>query len=269
MNKIAFTMFNTNTKISVIVAVNDEEILKNNLSKSPLLRDPDVEFIPLTDFKNIGLAFNHGLSLANGEILVFVHQDVYIPCNWRKQLEDSISSISTRWGVIGLVGVTDNNNIVGRSWSNGLQKEVGVKVDVPNPVVSVDELLFVVNARADLSFDENLPGWHLYGTDIVQTALKQGLSAFVVDAPVIHNSLPVIQFDRNFRCCYRYLRKKWLKRLPISTCCTQITYFAIPLLRRHLRQLGKNKNRKVYKRCNKPKQKAIEMGYEVFQLKGE
>ena len=35
---------------------------------------------------------------------------------------------------------------------------------------SFDELLIVLRRDSGLRFDEGLPGWHMYGTDIVQTA---------------------------------------------------------------------------------------------------
>ena len=51
-------------------------------------------------------------------------------------------------------------------------------------MVSVDELLIVLRIGSGLRFDERLPGFHLHGTDIVQSALHRGLGAFAIDAPV-------------------------------------------------------------------------------------
>jgi hypothetical protein len=100
---------------------------------------------------------------------------------------------------------------------------LGTKFSKPEPVVSVDELLIILRKSSGIRFDETLPGHHLYGTDIVQTALSVGRSAYVICAPVIHNSRPVLYLPDEYFSAYDYEVWKWRDRLPIANCIEPLT----------------------------------------------
>ncbi|MGW8160330.1 MAG: hypothetical protein ACWGKN_17885 [Desulfoprunum sp.] len=226
--------------ITLIAAVNNHSVLESNLLRSPLLKHKNVQFIPAENFTSASQAYNYGIANATGKFLVFAHQDVYIPAPWLHQMDNAINFLEKKrlpWAVLGAVGVDGSGIVKGRCWSTGLGREVGVSIREPEPAVSVDELIIIVRKRSGLTFDNNLPGWHLYGTDIVQEALKQDFGAYIIHAPVIHNSLPVLSLDAGFVECSRYLQRKWTHRLPIQTCCIRLTRFGWPLLYRRIRQL--------------------------------
>jgi hypothetical protein len=111
-------------------------------------------------------------------------------------------------------------------------------------------------------FDAELPGFHMYGTDIVQIARSNRLSAYVIDAPVIHNSLPYLKFDQHFLTSYCYMQEKWKAILPIKTTVTTLTRFGWPLKKRFIKQCFKHDDRSNYQRLNDPAAKAREIGYE-------
>jgi hypothetical protein len=120
---------------------------------------------------------------------------------------------------------------VGHVWSTGLNKLLGQQFTQPIAVHSIDELLIVVRRSSNIRFDERLPGFHLYGTDIVQTALSANKGAYTVCAPVIHNSRPILYLPPDYLAAYEYLRRKWSARLPIQNCISPIVDTRLQRLR--------------------------------------
>jgi hypothetical protein len=219
--------------LAVVAAVNDEEVLRSNLARSPLIRE-GVPLLIERGCSSAGIAYNRGLSRAQAEIVVFAHQDVYLPEGWHLRLFEGIEQVEQSrrdWAVIGVFGATSSGAHVGRVWSSGLGREIGGPLAAPQAIVSADELVLVIRRESGVRFDEALPGFHLYGTDIVQTALEKGLGAFVVEAPVVHNSRPIRWLDGRFRAAWRYARTKWNHRLPVPTCILPLTRSDWPLLR--------------------------------------
>ena len=227
---------------SVIAAVNDEILLGANLAASPCIADGRVELIVEREHPSASIAYNAGMHKATGSVLVFAHQDVYLPFDWDQRLLSTVKQLDEqgiRWGVLGAFGVAMPLRLVGTSWSSGLAREVGVRVTAPQKVISIDEMVIVVNRAEGLRFDDALPGYHLYGTDIVRTALRRGLGAFVFDGPVVHNSQPVRWLDKHFHKAYRYMKQKWADELPLHTCVVDVTRTGWPLCRHRLRSVKK------------------------------
>jgi hypothetical protein len=226
--------------LTIVVAVNDEAILARNLARSPVVESGCVPLIALRNQPSAARAYNSGLASAESEYVAFVHQDVYLPRNWRANLEAAVGALNATdpdWAVIGSVGVCQRGKVVGRAWSSGLGRVVGEPVPVPQPVQSIDELAFVVRRNSGCSFDPDLPGFHLYGTDVVQTAKHMGKGAYVADLPVVHNSRPVASLGGAYSRAYRYMQKKWRDRLPIQTLIVPIARSGVPLLRARMRSL--------------------------------
>lgn len=233
--------------IGVVAAVNDDGILADNLERSPIF-SVQVPFCPMRGYASAGKAYNTGLDACDAEIVVFVHQDVYLPFPWRQQLLDGIQAIEavdSRWAVVGVYGVNGNSEHIGHCWSTGLNRVLGAPFGIPKRVVSIDELVIILRKSSGLRFDVDLPGFHLYGTDIVQSALSNGLGAYVIDAPVIHNSRPVRNLRGAYSSAYAYMKAKWKEVLPIPTTVVPLTKYGMPLLRHKLRALlmhaGRNK----------------------------
>jgi len=203
-----------------IAAVNKPEILAANLAASPsLIQRPDLLEIQV-DQPSASIAYNRGLERTGAEIVVFAHQDVYLPKGWDEILAQRVrelDSFDPDWAVAGLIGLTPDNHVCGHVWSTGLARDIGGPFDLPERTICVDELLIILRRSSGLSFDSGLPSFHLYGTDIVQSALKVGLGAYIVHAPVIHNSQPVQMLEGGYTEAYRYMQKKLADRLPITT----------------------------------------------------
>ena len=220
--------------IAVIAAVNDMRVLRGNLARSPVIVDGIWPLYTEEGHPNAGSAYNSGLDKASADIAVFAHQDVYLPRGWEQRLLGVVSCLEKTdplWGVLGVIGVRSRGELAGRSWSSGLGKTVGDRLAVPVPIVSLDEVLLVVRTATGVRFDARLPGYHLYGTDIVQAALQAGFSAYAFDGPIIHNSVEIKRLGRAYRAAYHYTRRKWRRQLPIPTTVVPLARTSWPLMK--------------------------------------
>ena len=205
------------SEFAVVAAVNDDDVLRDNLASSPMIAEGRVRLLVERGHASAGSAYNAGRARASEPVLVFAHQDVYFPRGWEQKLARAIAAMPRDgWGVAGVFGLDGGGRPAGRAWDTGLGV-IGQTAVTPVPVVTLDEIVLIVRAGSQLQFDERLPGFHLYGTDIVQMSLAAGLSAYAIDAPVLHNNLATFWLDSDYRSCYRYVREKWWNRLPLQT----------------------------------------------------
>ena len=218
---------------SLVVAVNNERVLKNTLLGSPAI-DGRCQVITERGFASAGKAYNAGIEEARHDIIVFAHQDVYLPEDWTSSLARALAQLAVddpNWGVLGSFGVVKGKrkDRTGYCYSTGLKAILGEPFSKPIQTLSLDELLLVLRRSSGLRFDENMPGFHLYGTDICLQADSRNMNSYIISAFCVHNSNGVKRFPLDFWRSYFYLRKKWWHRLPITTCCTTITKLCLPV----------------------------------------
>jgi hypothetical protein len=120
---------------------------------------------------------------------------------------------------------------IGPVWSSSLGQIVGRVPMVPARVQSFDELLIVMRRDAGLRWDEDLPGWHMHGTDIVQIARAAGRAAYAGGLPCIHNDGFHESLGPDYRECYRHMQRKWRGDLPLRTPITKISRSGLHLMR--------------------------------------
>lgn len=224
-----------------VAAVNDDEVLQKNLLASPPIMAARSRLKTFSEMPSAGAAYNKGIDATTADVMVFAHQDVYLPAGWDNALAEAVGKLNAldpQWAVAGLTGVTPDGDKKGRCWSSGLKLEIGGFFDEPLKAVSIDELLIVVRRSSGLRFDEGLPGFHLYGTDIVQQAIAKGFNAYIIHAPVVHNSVPVLSLSGGFTKAYRFMQRKWREHLPLATLVTPITRNGLPLWIWKLRMSG-------------------------------
>lgn len=218
---------------SLVVAANSDDLLQANLLRSGETNSAK-EIIVQRNAPNISVAYNTGLDKCTGDVVVFAHQDVFLPTGWAKKLCESIGLLTMRdphWGVAGVYGVTASGRGAGDIYSTGLQRFVGEPFSEPIQIRSLDEMLLIVRPSANLRFDERLPGFHLYGTDICLEAEARGMKNYVLPCFTLHNSNGVKHLPLSFWQAYIYLRRKWRSRLPIVTSCTGITPSCAPMFK--------------------------------------
>jgi len=226
---------------SLVVAVNDESLLQHTLMASPAI-NARCQVITKRGFASAGKAYNAGIEEARHDIVVFAHQDVYLPEDWTSNLECALAQLAVddpNWGVLGSFGVVkgDPEEKRGYCYSTGLKGILGEPFSNPIQTLSLDELLLVVRRSSGLRFDENMPGFHLYGTDICLQADSRNMNSYIIAAFCVHNSNGIRRLPLDFWRSYFYIRKKWWRDLPITTCCTKITKLCLPVGVRIAREL--------------------------------
>lgn len=219
---------------SLIAAVNNEEILEGCLARSPDVASGRLALTAIRGARSMADAYNRGLEACGGKYALLAHQDVYLPHGWLDIAMEKIAGLNAAhpdWMVAGPYGVRKDGSHVGRVWDVGIGRELGAPGFPATPIVSLDELLLVLRRDGDYRFDDNLPDFHLYGTDLVQSGLKMGRSAWAIEMPVVHNSQVVSSLSGGYTSAYRYMCKKWSQSLPIPTTVVPVTRNPIPLAR--------------------------------------
>ena len=205
--------------LCIVTATNDEFYLKTNLLASAII-DRGVPLQVERGAVSAAAAYNHGLDATVAPIVIFAHQDVYFPPGWERLLLQTLELLERQdpdWALVAPYGITRQGEHAGDVWSTSLGRRLGGPFPAPVPAQSFDELVIVMRRSAGLRFDEALPGFHLYGTDIVQTALARGKGAYVAWLPVVHNDKFHGALGKDFSDSYHFTRRKWRHCLPLRT----------------------------------------------------
>lgn len=184
--------------ISVVCVFNDRKILDECLLKS--LEDQEVEYeLILVDntqnrYKSAAEALNYGGGKAQGEYIMFAHQDVDLcSSSFVRELEECLDSLPDL-GLAGVAGMPfDQADVITNMLHGDPPKNVSpYNLNRPTRVQTVDECLFVIpSARfRQLSFDpEVTPGWHLYAVDYSLSIITQGFAVYVLPFTIYHKSI--------------------------------------------------------------------------------
>jgi hypothetical protein len=221
-------------KLTVVAAVNDDQVLNQNLMKSPMIATGGMPVVLERGHDSAGKAYNAGAARTDADVIIFAHQDVYFPPDWEQRLQESIERLQgsgAPWGVLGVWGVRPDGTFAGRVWCTGSNQEFTGPIAGVDEVASIDEIVIVIPRSAGLRFDERLPGFHLYATDIARQARDRGLKTYAIDAPVVHNSRTVPQLGQAYVRAYQHMQRKYRSQLPLQTCVLPVTRFGYPLRR--------------------------------------
>jgi hypothetical protein len=225
-----------NGGIAVVTAVNDDAVFNGSLMRSPEMATAK-ELRVQRGCTSAGQAYNAGIRTSASPVMVFAHQDIFFPEGWFEWLSQAIRELTIkdpRWGVLGVYGIGMSGQAIGHIYSTGMAQVLGHPLEEPQEARSLDEVVLVVRRSSGLQFDEALPGFHLYGTDICLQARNQGFKCYVVSGFCIHNSNGLSVLPAAYTRAFLYLRRKWRGHLPIQTPCMPITQWGIPLLQHNL-----------------------------------
>ena len=221
--------------ISFAVAVNNQQVFESNLLASPCLREPHHhEILVQRNFDSAAKAYNDAIDKSKNDLLVFVHQDIILPAAWLSQLERALDYLAAHdpgWGVLGCYGLSPAP--WGHVYSSG-RGVIGEPFERPTPIRVLDEIVLILRKSSGLRFDEQLPHFHLYGTDICLAAAKLGMKSYAISAYCIHNTQQTLVLPKEFYECYKYIKRVWKDCLPIQTTCIRITGSDLPMYRRRL-----------------------------------
>lgn len=221
----------------IACASNSDTILNANLAQSPMFAAGTPLHVE-RDAPSATIAYNRALDATTADVVVFAHHDVYLPKGWETLLAARLAEVQLvdpDWALFGSFGVGLDAAPIGPVWSSSLGLIAGRVPMQPTEVQSFDELLIVMRRGANLRFDENAPGWHMYGTDIVQTARSTGLRAYAGALPAIHNDRYHDALRSDFVECYRYMQGKWRGSLPLRTPIVKISRSGLHLYRNRWR----------------------------------
>jgi glycosyltransferase involved in cell wall biosynthesis len=224
---------------SFVVAANDRDTLSKNLLTSPCLANGTPhELLIFENYSSAASAYNCGLKKCRNEIVVFVHQDVYLPEEWLVSLEMALQAIEGRdpnWGVAGCWGVRGDGAKFGYLYTPG-EGIIGDRMLRPEPVRTLDEVVLIVRKASGLKYDEDLHGFHFYGADICLAAAQSGRNCYALSAFCIHNSRQYFEYPADFYDSYRYIKHKWKHWLPIQTSCICVSRFDWDLKKRAVKR---------------------------------
>jgi Glycosyltransferase like family len=224
--------------ITFVVAVNKKDILERNFLASPCLIGAHPHQIILQEnFTSAAAAYNDAIDESVNDLIVFCHQDMFFPSQWMSQLEDALECLKVRdpnWGVLGCCGITADGEYRGYVYSSGVEI-IGAPSE-PAEIQTLDEIVLIFRKSSTLRFDQELPHFHLYGTDICLRAAMLGMKNYAISALCIHNTYQAFDLPKEFFECCRHIRRVWKDRLPVQTTCVRITRSSIPLYLRRLKQ---------------------------------
>ncbi|WP_161962279.1 glycosyltransferase [Nocardioides speluncae] len=184
--------------ISIVCVFNDIDVRQHCLDRSisDYQGSGSVDYVPVDNtaqaFTSAGAALNHGARRAQHDVVVFVHQDVYLHSIDRLIEIAQLMTDDGPWGLLGASGVTASGGVVGR-----LRDKVQLLgSDAPAPVAvdSLDEVLFMIRRSQvlaePLSEDAEL-AWHAYGIEYGLRMKALGRDVGAVNLAVTHNSLTI------------------------------------------------------------------------------
>lgn len=211
--------FDRHQPISVVSLVNDKRAWKANVQGT--LPESRVQFVPIYQPRSAALGLNHGIALAQHDLIVCCHQDVRFSRGWIDTLIEQMQKIPVQeFGVLGTYGLTKNLTGSGHILSGSKKLRHGVP---PEEAVYLDEHCLVIRKSAELWFDEQCPGFDMYGADLCLSAWKRGMPCFSVDAFLHHLSDNLGQGE-GMKIAMKWFVGKWTGRSPFHhyrTTCTK------------------------------------------------
>jgi hypothetical protein len=195
-----------NYTFSIITLVNNKEQYNNFLNDLKNQKySNNFEVIALPNFNNeykgCSEALNIGKDLAEGEYVIYCHQDLRVPENWLSKISEHINNTSN-FGFLGMAGVkykVSNENdgavyLTNEKQLDFYRRTIGNKFEIQ----CLDELC-IIGKRSDIfRFDEsNFDHYHWYGADICLQALSSGRKNYAIDADCTHLSDGVSNISKN------------------------------------------------------------------------
>ena len=253
-------------RIAFAVACNDTAVLSRDFLASPDIAAKKYIFALELGMTSAAVTYNVLLKKLKTDYIVFAHQDVYFPAGWAGLVLDYIDNLNNsgvEWLALGCAGVGQDAKITGHVWSSSINLLIGENFKTPVEAQSLDELVLIVNTRHGYKFDENLPGYHLYGTDIVQSGIKSGLKSFIINAPCIHNDKPKPILGGDYLKAYKYMQNKWRKELRIYTTVMPLNKTTFQYHLRNLKQKRLQLINKIPKSFSgSPRLLSVKLGFE-------
>lgn len=193
--------------LTFVTLVNDpaqlercQESLLRGTSEAP----PWITVRPDLHGWNAARGLNHAMAMVKTAWVVCTHQDVLFPLGWARRVEELLADLPADCAVAGLVG-----NLAGGQLRGHIVDPNGHCYWGPLParVLVLDEAVMILRSSSGLRFDEETPGFHLYGADLCLQAEGRGFSSIAIDAPVHHLSTGTL--DEKYALARSWMLTKW------------------------------------------------------------
>jgi hypothetical protein len=179
-----------------------DQFFNSNLGRSSLWQKKSTlphQWLLINNVENKAISFLYAEAKkkATNELLVFLHPDVLLPEGWYDDFMQKLALIETidpDWAVLGTAGVP-----LGWNYSASGAKIASNITDFAQTfrtgtdamtMQSFDEHLLILRKKFDVpAFDPQVPGFDLYGTDIVLSARQAGKNAYLLNIPLLHKTV--------------------------------------------------------------------------------
>jgi len=211
--------------VSVICIYNNEKVLNEVLLKSLDGQTVKPELLLIDNrnnkkYKSAAEALNNEAENAHGDILVFIHQDMWIhDRDWIENVEKYVNTISDL-GIAGVHGM----DAEGETWEERVKYSIKISntddfnsvpaTIVPEKVQTLDECVLIVLRRVfDIQkFDaQTFDGWDCYGSDYCLAVAEIGLKAYVLPGLTSHCNLRANYPIHQFKGLLKYQKKLYRK----------------------------------------------------------
>jgi hypothetical protein len=207
-------------KVSFGALVNDLVRLDMVLRQSEFPEGTICHTIKMPDSATKGL--NKLLALMEGEgadVGVLAHQDMHFRSGWIDQVKSQLNKLPKDWIVAGIIGKDFVGAICGRVHDMRIPLHFSTAHKFPHPASCFDECCIIVNLKKGFRFDEDLPGFDLYGTLCVLQAEEMGGSAWVIDAFAEHYCMRPFSWypDKAFEDSFKWIHARFPRAKRIDT----------------------------------------------------
>lgn len=211
--------------ISVVCVYNDENTLKEYLLDSLNNQSVKYELILIDNskdkYRSAPEALNYGGSRADGDYLMFVHQDVDLKLeNWLEKAENVINNLDNL-GIAGVAGVGFDGALKSNIENGVPPNKPGQEINNPVTVQTLDECLVIIPKPIfnKFKFDEELVGWHLYSVDYCLNIKKYGYEVVVMPFYLYHRSY-MTHYAKEYYDMLKIILKKYREDYTkINTSC--------------------------------------------------
>lgn len=218
-------------KISVVIVYTNTEQLAEAIKYLELQSIfPSIELILLDNraskFTSAASALNCGAEKAVGEVIVFMHQDIYL---WDNKLLEKYYNILHEKpnAILGVAGVAQMDHLRYYDFCETKDRIFRGRTSHGKlmQAITLDECMFAMQKSLwqSLKFDERTcDNWHFYGVDICYNNLLNGGENYILSADICHESKGSA-YNKSFRRSLKSLIKKYRKKLKrIETMCVNI-----------------------------------------------
>lgn len=194
------------------VLVNDIRRLDMVFQQSQVSPDITAHIIKLPETACKGLNKLIDIMEADGtEIAVFAHQDMYFRAGWVEQMKSQIALLPDSWIVAGIIGKDPDGDVCGRLHDMRMPLHFSTGHNFPHPASCFDECCIILRLHQGFRFDEDMPGFDLYGTQAVCLAYEMGRTAWMIDAFAEHYCMRSFDWHpgKDFEACFKWLHRRF------------------------------------------------------------